>query len=626
MSETSSSGSRRDSPASDASVTSGDGAPASLEARIERLERLVEQLMPPPRPPTASAAGTPGTGTAAGAAPPPRPASASRPRPTGARSGTEWLRLSEDWIGRVGIVLLLLGLSFLYRYAVERGWITPWLRVAFGVQVGSVLLVVGLLKARSRPRFSQVLLGGGIAVLYLTGWAAQALYGLVPWGIGFSYMATVTVLALALAERRRHQALAIIGAAGGLATPLLLESPSAEVVGLVAYTVLVLSWAGLLQLRRGWGGLLAVNLIGGMALMWVAASLVAEERLRQALRVPPGLDVWIVQSGVVVAWAVACAFPYLQGRLHLRQPDVWPPPPVRKRLHPRGESAVEEALGVLRALGVVASAVAVLLTVTVWDMNRGDAGITFVAAAAVLFVGRTLLRPYTAVSRPALEAAAVLLAVGTALAAGLDRLMLPLAVEAAVFIWAARKEEGVSLPTLGHVLFAVLTVIYAVRLGDALEGAVAPGWSYAFTVLAALAVAGVCGGALLPARAAARTYLIGSYVGFLAWLAWTLTPLPAGHGLTSAAWGACALVLLGVGVSGGRLALRVAGLATLAAVAAKLLLVDLAALDRFWRILLFLGFGGVFLGLGYALKGRDAPAGEDGREEAPIPGRTGSAV
>ncbi|HEX2740415.1 MAG TPA: DUF2339 domain-containing protein, partial [Rubrobacter sp.] len=51
-----------------------------------------------------------------------------------------------------------------------------------------------------------------------------------------------------------------------------------------------------------------------------------------------------------------------------------------------------------------------------------------------------------------------------------------------------------------------------------------------------------------------------------------------------------------------RAALVRAGMATLFLVVGKLFLVDLAGVEAVWRILLFLGFGGLFLVLGYYLQ------------------------
>jgi uncharacterized membrane protein len=40
------------------------------------------------------------------------------------------------WVARAGVVLLLVGVSFLLRMGVEQGWLTPAVRVAGGVVIG----------------------------------------------------------------------------------------------------------------------------------------------------------------------------------------------------------------------------------------------------------------------------------------------------------------------------------------------------------------------------------------------------------------------------------------------------------------------------------------------------------
>ena len=48
------------------------------------------------------------------------------------------MALGYLWVARAGIALLALGLAFLYRFAVQRGLITPPMRVAFGLLLGTV--------------------------------------------------------------------------------------------------------------------------------------------------------------------------------------------------------------------------------------------------------------------------------------------------------------------------------------------------------------------------------------------------------------------------------------------------------------------------------------------------------
>lgn len=596
-------------PGPDAQGEAAEGGTPTLEVRVERLERLVEGLVGergaspgvPPSPPTPAHDPSPG----GDAPPPPAPGGSAAPHPPRppdvVRSRTDWLRRGEDWVGRVGAVLLFLGLAFLYRYAVDRGWVTPGLRVGFGLLVGGTLLVLGLSRTRTRPRYSQVLLGGGVAVLYLTGWAAQALYGLVPWWLGFSWMVAVTVLALALAGSKGHQVLAVLGAGGGLATPLVLDSPPASVVGLVAYGTVILAWSGLLQLRRGWGVLLTVNVVGGLTLMGLAAGEAG------------GLQVWSAQWGLVWAWVVACAFPWAQGRLHVRRPDAWPPPPAPGARRVGDKAAWSRRSAVLWLLGVVASTVAVLFTANLWDLERGGIGIGFLVAAGVLLSASRMLEADVRLAGPALGSGAVLLFLGTALSMGREWMFFPLALEAAVLLRIASARRLPLLAALAHTVFGLLAVDFLGRLSSPAEGPITP---YALGALGAMGVAAGTAVLVLRGNVERRVYLLASHAAFLAWLVWRLAPLPGGQGIASAAWGVSAVVLLGVGVATGRRSLRFAGLATLAAVALKLILVDLSTLDAGLRILIFLGFGGLFLVLGHLLKGGDA----DVAEAAEVPG------
>jgi hypothetical protein len=103
-----------------------------------------------------------------------------------------------------------------------------------------------------------------------------------------------------------------------------------------------------------------------------------------------------------------------------------------------------------------------------------------------------------------------------------------------------------------------------------------------------------------------RDRLVGLAYGIwlhLAVLGWTWQELglfPNGNGYVTIVWGLYALGLIGVSLKLERnRVLMLCGLTTLFAVAAKLFLIDLRYVDAIWRILLFLGFGGLFLLVSY---------------------------
>jgi hypothetical protein len=110
-------------------------------------------------------------------------------------------------------------------------------------------------------------------------------------------------------------------------------------------------------------------------------------------------------------------------------------------------------------------------------------------------------------------------------------------------------------------------------------------------------------------------YRVAVHVAFLMWLWKLFAGAPSGQALATIAWGVYAAFLLIYGLRRGVHFLRLAGLGTLLAVVGKLFLVDLANLAAIWRVLLFLGFGGLFLLLSYYFRAlwkidRDEPKAE----------------
>ena len=66
----------------------------------------------------------------------------------------------EFWLNKIGIILLLLGLGFLFKYSVDQDWVTPLVRVSFGLVLGIGLIGFGMRLPQSKRVLSQVLMGG----------------------------------------------------------------------------------------------------------------------------------------------------------------------------------------------------------------------------------------------------------------------------------------------------------------------------------------------------------------------------------------------------------------------------------------------------------------------------------
>jgi len=124
------------------------------------------------------------------------------------------------------------------------------------------------------------------------------------------------------------------------------------------------------------------------------------------------------------------------------------------------------------------------------------------------------------------------------------------------------------------------------------------------TALLQLGAMGLLGAAALvqPQRLVRSVYGVGLYVALLLWLWREWSGIASGNAYITMSWGLCALVLFAIGLRYDRRQILWAAIGTVALVVLKLFLIDLVNLDAIWRILLFIGFGGVFLMLSYGFQ------------------------
>ena len=507
------------------------------------------------------------------------------------------LRSGEYWLNKLGIGLLLLGLIFLYKYSVDQGWLVPLVRVAFGLALGTALLAIGLRVYQNHRHFSQVVMGGGIAAYYTTGFAAFNLYALVAYPVAFAYMVSVTVLAVLLALRHDEVVLSVVGVAGALATPFLLYTGTENVPALVSYTCFILMGTGAIYIYRGWRSLFLVAFVGAWIVFLVGSFGISW------VREPVQSDQWALQLGIIFGWLSFWALPVFREALCATNPDRWSWPSL----------GIFEGLRPLTSrhahiLIVATPLIALGLSMLVWQLTDERWGWITLALAAIQGITAWVLRNREEIRGLAsVQALTALLFLTLSFVQLLDgnALFLTLAVEAAALHWLSRRLSDRALLVGGHFLFAIVGLWLVERLTGSVEAG-APGIratfdSLAITDLVVLGAALAASTVLRP-QAATLVYRICVHAAFLGWLWRELSVLPDGEAYVTVAWGLYTIALLVTGLLLARSRLVIVGMGTLLLVVAKLLLIDLISLDPVWRILLFLGFGGVFLVLSYYLQ------------------------
>jgi uncharacterized membrane protein len=170
---------------------------------------------------------------------PPRPADAPRPRDAQWWAGLE-ARAGKRWMTWAGALVLFLSAGFFLKHAFENQWLGPTGRVVLGIGAGIIILIAGdhCLRNRMRP-LGQGLIGGALAILYVSLFAAFSLYQLLPQVAAMGGLVVVTAAGMALAVLHDAVPLGFLAVLGGLITPLLVATGQDPRDGLFSYLALL---------------------------------------------------------------------------------------------------------------------------------------------------------------------------------------------------------------------------------------------------------------------------------------------------------------------------------------------------------------------------------------------------
>jgi uncharacterized membrane protein len=176
-------------------------------------------------------------------------------------------KIGSQWFNRIGIVAVLVGVSYFLKYAFENNWIGPGARVGTGMVAGiAVVAWSERFRARGHLLFSWSLKAIGIGTMYLSLWAGFQMYQLLSAAVAFTAMVLVTAVAAALAITQNAQVLAAFALVGGFATPLLLSTGQNQEVVLFTYTMLFDLATLAVLVFRPWSRLLIGAFIGTLIL------------------------------------------------------------------------------------------------------------------------------------------------------------------------------------------------------------------------------------------------------------------------------------------------------------------------------------------------------------------------
>jgi uncharacterized membrane protein len=141
------------------------------------------------------------------------------------------------WVGGVAAFICI---GLLLKHSIEKNWIPPAARLAFGAILGAALILASEKFKDVRLKiFRHSLTATGIGVLYIVIFTATLYYDYLPVMAGFAMLALVSGAAFVLAVYQKGLTVSILGAIGAYVTPLMINTGSGNLTGLFIYLAVV---------------------------------------------------------------------------------------------------------------------------------------------------------------------------------------------------------------------------------------------------------------------------------------------------------------------------------------------------------------------------------------------------
>ena len=147
--------------------------------------------------------------------------------------------VGENLINKIGVLILVLGISYFVKYAIDKDWINEPARVAIGILAGSIVLGIAHKLRKKYASFGSVLVGGAVAIFYFTIAIAFHEYQLFNQTIAFVIMVLITAFSCLLSLSYNRIELAVLSLIGGFAVPFMISSGEGDFKILFSYILIL---------------------------------------------------------------------------------------------------------------------------------------------------------------------------------------------------------------------------------------------------------------------------------------------------------------------------------------------------------------------------------------------------
>ncbi len=147
--------------------------------------------------------------------------------------------VGENLINKIGILILVLGISFFVKYAIDKNWINETARVGIGILAGSLVMGVAHKLKQNYKAFSSVMVAGAISIFYFTIAIAFHDYHLFSQSVAFAIMVVITAFSTFVSLAYDRQELAVLSLIGGFAVPFMVSTGQGNYVVLFIYIAIL---------------------------------------------------------------------------------------------------------------------------------------------------------------------------------------------------------------------------------------------------------------------------------------------------------------------------------------------------------------------------------------------------
>lgn len=169
--------------------------------------------------------------------------------------------IGENVANKIGIAVLVLGISFFVKYAIDKDWIHETGRVLIGLLSGTILIGLAHYFRNQYRSFSSVLVGGGLTVFYFSIAYAFHQYQLIGQTTAFISMVLISGLGVVLSLYYNRQELAVLATIGGFITPFLVSTGQDNYTALFTYLCILNTGLMVLAWFKRWPAINSIALV-----------------------------------------------------------------------------------------------------------------------------------------------------------------------------------------------------------------------------------------------------------------------------------------------------------------------------------------------------------------------------